>query len=191
MTTKGDQMRTSLFALVFSLFVVGTVFITPIRSYSQNINSAPEFGELKELSSAKRLYVYADDLDVRNLILIEIRKSSKFEIVGKIEDADFFIFYGTSFYRNGSTSFGGIFGHIMISATVEDVREAADYYVLRRGDRIAENVWRPRIIWGKKNVTVMHPNPFVKVKVPATELTKKFMKELEIASGSGHNSEKT
>jgi hypothetical protein len=146
--------------------------------FAQDINSAPEFGEVAELKNSKKVYIYADDLEMRKLILEELKKGSQLEVVGKIEEADFFIFYGTSFYSTGSTSFGGIFGNIIISSTATNTKEFADYYVIKKGDKIAEGKWRPRIIWGKQNKIVTRSNAFVKTKVPAKEETKKFLKEL-------------
>lgn len=168
-------MFRSFTSLIFLIFCFATFVFT------QDINSAPEFGEIAELKNAKKVYVYADDLEMRKLILEELKKSSQLNVVGKIEEADFFIFYGTSFYATGSTSFGGIFGNIIVSSNTTNTKEVADYYVIKKGDKIAEGKWRPRIIWGKQNKVVMRSNAFVKTKVPAKEETKKFLKELKDA----------
>ena len=165
-----------------SLIVIIFLLLCPSGfALAQDISSAPEFGEIAELKGAKKVYVYADDLEMRTLILEELEKNSQLETVGKIEEADFFIFYGTSFYTTGSTSFGGIFGNIAVSSSAANTTETADYYVIKKGDKIAEGKWRLRIIWGRQNKVVTRPNAFVKTKVPAKEETKKFLKELKDA----------
>jgi hypothetical protein len=129
-------------------------------------NSAPEYGTLTDVRNYHRVYVYSEDLDSRNLILQELRKDQQIEVVGKLEDAEFFIFYGRSFRDNGYTSFGGIFGSVLGTVTTKNTEETAQYYVLMRGDKLENGSYRPRILWGKQNLRVNRGNALVKTKLP-------------------------
>jgi hypothetical protein len=144
-------------------------------------NSAPEYGTLTDIKNHHRVYVYSEDLDSRNLILQELHKDQQLEVVGKLEDAEFFIFYGRSFFDTGYTSFGGIFGGVFGTVTTKNTAEIAEYYVVMRGDKLENGSYRPRILWGKQNLKVIRGNAFVKTKLPAQEVTRKFVKELQKA----------
>ncbi len=148
-------------------------------SFAQINSSAPEYGTLSDITSLRRVYVYSDDLGARDLILQELRKDPQLEVVGKLEEAEFFIFYGRSFFDTGYTSFGGIFGGVFGNMTTKNTAEIAEYYVLMRGDKLDGNSFRPRILWGKQNLRVVRSNAFVKTKLPAQEVTRKFVKELQ------------
>jgi hypothetical protein len=150
-------------------------------AFAQINNSAPEYGTLSDIKDMRRVYVYSDDLESRVIILEELGKGSQLQVVGKLEDAEFFIFYGRSFFETGYSSFGGIFSGVFGNVITKNTAEVAEYYVLMRGDKLEGSGYRPRILWGKQNLRVLRGNAFVKTKLPAKDVTKKFVKELQKA----------
>lgn len=159
------------------------ILIAATAALAQINNSAPEYGTLSDIKDMRRVYVYSDDLDSRGLILEELSKGSQFQVVGKLEDAEFFIFYGRSFFDTGYSSFGGIFGDVFGNVTTKNTAEVGEYYVFMREDKLGSGAYRPRIIWGKQNLRVVRGNAFIKTKLPAKDITKKFVKELQKARG--------
>jgi hypothetical protein len=157
------------------------IFIVATAAFAQINNFAPEYGTLSDIKDMRRVYVYSDDLESRGIILGELAKGSQLQVVGKLEDAEFFIFYGRSFFETGFTSFGGIFGGVFGNVTTKNTAEVGEYYVLMRGDKLEGGAYRPRILWGKQNLRVLRGNAFVKTKLPAKDVTKKFVKELQKA----------
>ena len=148
-------------------------------AFAQINKSAPEYGTLSDLKDMRRVYVYSDDLESRGIILEELAKGSQLQVVGKLQDAEFFIFYGRSFFDTGYSSFGGIFGGVFGNVTTKNTAEVGEYYVLMRGDKLEGGGYRPRILWGKQNLRVVRGNAFIRTKLPATDVTKKFVKELQ------------
>lgn len=124
---------------------------------AQISNSAPEYGTLTDIKNMHRVYVFSDDLESRDLILTEISKDTFLQVVGKVEDAEFFIFYGRSFFDTGYSHFGGIFGSVVGGVTSRNTAEVGEYYVLMRGDKLESGAFRPRILWGKQNLRGCRP----------------------------------
>ncbi|HST54109.1 MAG TPA: hypothetical protein VLJ61_19030 [Pyrinomonadaceae bacterium] len=149
--------------------------------HGQVNDKLPEYGTLSEVKDARKVYVHSEDLSSRELILKELANDKLLEVVGKPEDAEFFIFYGRSFIDNGYSSFGGVFGGVFGSVTTKSTSEFGEYYVIKRGDKLETGGNRPRILWGKQNLIVVHGNAFFKSKLPAKEVTREFVKELKKA----------
>jgi hypothetical protein len=170
-------MRKIVFGLILALAAASAAL-------AQINGSAPEYGTLSDIKDMRRVYVYSEDLASRDLILEELAKDSQLQVVGKLEEAEFFIFYGRSFLDTGYSSFGGIFGGVLGSVTTKNTAEVGEYYVLMRGDKLEGGGYRPRILWGKQNLRVVHGNAFIKSKLPAKDVTRKFVKEMEKASGA-------
>jgi hypothetical protein len=156
------------------------ILLAATATFAQINNSAPEYGSLSEIKNMRRVYVFSDDLESRGVIL-ELGKGSQLQVVGKLEDAEFFIFYGRSFFDTGYSSFGGIFGGVFGNVATKNTAEVGEYYVLMRGDKLENGAYRPRILWGKQNLRVIRGNAFIKTKLPAKDVTKKFVKELQKA----------
>ncbi len=159
------------------------ILMTATAALAQITNSAPEYGTLLDVKDMRRVYVYSDDLEARGLVLEELSKDPQLQVVGKLEDAEFFIFYGRSFFDTGYSSFGGIFGGVFGNVTTKNTAEVGEYYVLMRGDKLEGSAYRPRVLWGKQNLRVVRGNAFIKTKLPAKDVTKKFVKELQKARG--------
>ena len=159
------------------------ILVAATAGVAQINNSAPEYGTLSDIKDMSRVYVYSDDLESRDLILQELSKESKIQVVGKLEEAEFFIFYGRSFFDTGYSSFGGIFGGVFGNVTTKNTAEVGEYYVLMRGDKLEGGSYRPRILWGKQNLRVIRGNALIKTKLPAKDVTRKFVKELQKARG--------
>jgi hypothetical protein len=164
--------------LIYSLMMI---LMAATATLAQINNSAPEYGPISDIKNTRRVYVYSDDLESRGVILEELAKGSQLQVVGKLEDAEFFIFYGRSFFDTGYSSFGGIFGGVFGNVTTKNTAEVGEYYVLMRGDKLESGAYRPRILWGKQNLRVIRGNAFIKTKLPAKDVTKKFVKELQKA----------
>jgi hypothetical protein len=150
----------------------------------QQSSSVPEYGTLADIKHTRKVYVYSEDLKSRELILKELNKDSLLQVVGKPEEAEFFIFYGSSFFDTGYSSFGVFGGSIFGSVISRNTAEIGEYYVLMRGDKLENGVYRPRILWGKQNLHVARNSPasvFIKesARLPAAGVTKKFVKELQ------------
>lgn len=160
------------------IFGVLLILLATTTGGAQISNSAPEYGTLSDIRDMRRVYVYSDDLESRDLILRELSKETRLQVVGKLEEAEFFIFYGRSFFDTGYSSFGGIFGGVFGNVTTKNTAEVGEYYVLMRGDKLEGGSYRPRILWGKQNLRVIRGNAFVKSRLPAKDVTRKFVKEL-------------
>jgi hypothetical protein len=52
-----------------------------------------------------------------------------------------------------------------------------------RGDKLEGGSYRPRILWGKQNLSVIRGNAFIKTNLPAKYVNSKFVKELQKARG--------
>lgn len=159
------------------------MLMAAIAAFAQINNSAPEYGTLSDIKDMRRVYVHSEDLESRGLILEELSKGSQLEVVGKLEEAEYFIFYGRSFIDSGYSSFGGIFSGVFGNVTTKNTAEVGEYYVFMRGDKLESGAYRPRIIWGKQNLRVVRGNAFIKTKLPAKDVTKNFVRELQKARG--------
>ena len=159
--------RFGLFILFFSHTVTAQVG-----------NNVPEYGTVSDLKNATRVYVHSDDYEAREMILKELSKDGELKVVGKPEEAEFFIGYGRAFFDTGYTAFGGVFGSIGVSSVSKSTAEVGEFYVLMRGDKLENGSYRPRIIWAKQNLKVFRGNAFFKSKHPAPKITREFMKLL-------------
>lgn len=151
-----------------------------ILCYAQG-KTLPEYGSLSELAELKKVYVYADEYAVREMIVKELDKEARFEVVSKPEEADFYIGFGSSVFETGSVSFGGIFGGLGAVTTTRTAAEVGEFLVIRKGDRLPEGFYRPRILWAKQNIKVSRGNAFVKTKHPAGKIVREFLKDLKKA----------
>lgn len=100
---------------------------------------APEFGEVAELAAMNKVYVYCEDLKIRQKMVDELRKEPSLEIVGRIDDAEFMVSYtyrwvtwsrnrgifGTS---NKTTKFDGDVV-VTVAGTVNDKNQVAQRIV--------------------------------------------------------------
>jgi hypothetical protein len=177
--TKLILVRFPHIHLILCLFL-----LTPAAINAQQSSSVPEYGTLADIKEMRRVYVYSEDLKSRELIVKEISKDTLLQVVGKPEEAEFFIFYGSSFFDTGYSSFGVFGGSGFGTVTSRNTAEIGEYYVLMRGDKLENGSYRPRILWGKQNLHVARNSPaglFVKesVRLPAAGVTKNFVKELQ------------
>jgi hypothetical protein len=151
--------------------VISTFVIAATVFFAQSIQStAPEYGSLREVASAKRVYVHAPDYADRERIVKVLSKDRAFEVVGKPEEADFAILYST---EGAETGFAEFF-NVVIRTGIE----IGDFVVVKAGDKTAEGESpRPRILWAAKKKKA-GGSAFVKTKSPAEELAKQFLKEI-------------
>ena len=88
------------------------VFITVLSAQfkaqtEQFATPVVEYGDLSELSGKHRVFVHSENLESRGKIVKALAKSKhrRFEVVGRVADADFLLLYGTNLVRNNTTSF--------------------------------------------------------------------------------------
>jgi hypothetical protein len=128
---------------------------------------APEFGELSELTGAESVYVYADDLEDRKII---VNADSP-------ESADFVLFLVMSERRLNTTGTWFLGSYVVSS----DRRYTGAMMAVSRGAVINDRP-RPRIHWSTrkiKDVDGMFGISFNRH--PATNGTRQFLKELTAA----------
>ena len=117
----------------------------------------PEFGDISELASFNKVFVYCRDLKIRQAIADEIKKEPGLEIVGRLDDAKIVINYD---YESVTLSRDrGVFG----TSTKTD-KYNGEFTVSIAGSLDAENRVRERIVWsdGKDRPKGLGKNPYIK-----------------------------
>lgn len=85
------------------------LLVVPVEALAQvptpNTN-APEYGKLEEIKGKKRAYVMSLDTKAREIIVKELTKDKKFEVVESPEQAEFGVVFDGSEQRVGWNTFG-------------------------------------------------------------------------------------
>jgi hypothetical protein len=92
-----------------------------------------EYGELSELrTDQNRVFVHTENLESRGRILKELKKCPRLQIVGRMEDADFLLVYGSSLVRTSPDlldnsfaepgGFAAVYGDLIALTLVGDRR---------------------------------------------------------------------
>lgn len=167
--------------ILFTLILVLAISFTNMGQGTTRI----EYGSLNELSGKSKVFVYAANLDTRQRIITALnkKKGEKFTVVGKPEEAEFFILYGSQVFDSGEVSMATVIGGIGIGSSSRTFSEAGEYYVVIPGDRMPDGGIRPRVLWGKSGLRGEGNGVsfLAKPKSAVVETTKKFLKELEAA----------
>lgn len=88
---------------VVLLFILCLIFSAQVQAQTEQFASlAVEYGDLSELVGKNRVFVHTENLESRGKILKELAKSKypHFEVVGKIQDADYLLVYGSNLVRS-------------------------------------------------------------------------------------------
>ncbi len=88
------------------LILLATLLLAGAAAVAQE--PAMEFGDVSELAKLSKVYVYCEDLKIRQKLVNELKKEPALEVVGRVEDAEFMVSYTyryTTFSRDN-----GIFG---------------------------------------------------------------------------------
>jgi len=92
------------------LLILCAVFSAQVKAQTEQFASLNvEYGDLSELAGKNRVFVHTENLESRGKILKELAKSRfpRFEVVGKITEADFLLVYGSNLVRNSASSLDG------------------------------------------------------------------------------------
>jgi len=85
------------------------LLLTPVGVMAQvptpNLN-APEYGKIEELAGKKKAYVMSLDTKAREIIVKELTKDNRFEVVDSPEKAEFGVVFDVSEQRVGWNMFG-------------------------------------------------------------------------------------
>jgi hypothetical protein len=166
-------MRKNLFMIILITLLV----LTPSARGTSQI----EYGTLAELDHKSKVFVYAANLDMRQDIIKELdkKKGEKFQVVGKPEEAEIFIIYGSQVFDTGVVSMSTIIGGVGVGSASRTTSSVGEYYVLVPGDRLADGGIRPRVLWGKQGVVGPTLKDKLKGRSSAAQITRMFLKELE------------
>lgn len=152
--------------LLLILLLCSSVYCQPSTA-----QDAPEFGEISEIAGKNKVYVYSDDLKVRQRLVDKLKKASLFEIVGDTSEAEFAIYYSWS----GLTTWSAIGG-------ARTNAYKGDLMVYTRS-KSGEN--SNRIIWSTQasRKTTMSQNP-------ADKAIERFIKDFKAAQKAAAKSAK-
>lgn len=95
------------------LLVLCTVFSAQVKAQTEQFAAlAVEYGDLSEVAGKNRVFVHSENLEPRGKILKELAKSKypRFEVVGKIADADYLLVYGSNLVRNSPSALDSFIG---------------------------------------------------------------------------------
>jgi len=95
------------------LLICSAVFSAQVKAQIEQVPFlAVEYGDLSEVAGKNRVFVHCENLESRGKILKELAKSQypRFEVVGKIADADYLLIYGSNLVRNSPSSLDNFTG---------------------------------------------------------------------------------
>lgn len=164
--------------LLFSIFAVLVFTIGAQGQAIKPTSDASEFGDIKELARAHKVYVWANDLEARKIVVKELSKDSLLEIVDRLEDAEFALTYGLETERR-SVSF--LFGGIQ-----SNQRQTSDMMALRSASAAGRERDAVRIVWSTRKVRE-YSNGITFSRHPAINGTRSFLKALNEARSSAAN----
>jgi len=181
------MQRLTTLCLICS-FVLGqpSLLLAQTRNNLERASALPEFGTLVEIANAQSVYVYANDLEARNIIVKELSKTS-LRIADTPERADFLLLYGVesevtgrSYHSASSYSYGSAsyFGLGMINKD-----HIGDMAAVVRGQAV-DGKPRPRILWTTRKVR-SYSSGITLNRNPATNGTREFLKEWEKVQAHG------
>lgn len=165
-----------------SHYYILLVFISLLHSFNLKAGEVNniEYGRLSELVSKSRVYVYSLDFETREDIVKEVEKSGHFQVVGRPEEAQFFIHYGASLAEIGS-----YYTHSLFWSERHSIKEpVGEMYVYSYGDRMGKGR-RIRIYFGRSfDPTQQYAKaPIIGIPIalkhPAAQKAKAFMKKFK------------
>ncbi|MCP5468436.1 MAG: hypothetical protein H7A32_04120 [Deltaproteobacteria bacterium] len=141
-----------------------------------------EYGRVSELLNRPNVYVYSLDFETREDIVKEVEKTGDFRVVGRPEDAQFFIHYGTSLQEIGHYYTYNLFWRDRHSIK----KSVGEMYVYSHGDRVGKGR-RIRVYFGRsfdpKQQYTKAPIIGIPIalKHPAAQRARDFMKKVRKA----------
>lgn len=143
------------------------------RENSKLLNSVPEQGKLSDLLSVRTAFVSTDDLKARDIIIRELKKIKKFEVVDAIENADFIVQYDswTELVNVSATVIGN-------TATARENHQLVGLFTIKM--MVEKNeAGRLRLVYSARKSKY-----FVWEDNPAESTTKQFIKDLTKAAAA-------
>lgn len=162
------------------LLYLFVIFITCTSSpHAQAIkptSDASEFGDISEVANARKVYVWANDLEARKIIVQELAKNSSLIVVDRLEDAEFALTYGLERERRSWTFFGG--------GIQSNQRQSADMMALRAASLEGRDRDAVRIVWSTRKLRD-YSNGISFNRHPARNGAREFLKALGKAREGG------
>jgi hypothetical protein len=147
--------------------VILACFVMVSGQTSEATWDSPEFGDITELSGKSKVYVYCEDLKIRQVIVDELQKSPRLKIVGSVDESEMVVNFT---YKYVTTYTTGIF-----SSTKTDIH-SGDLIVSIAGHTDQNHRVHQRIVWSTQNErkTTFGKNPAQKGAQKFVEALKKL-----------------
>ena len=82
-----------------------------VRAQVEQISTlSVEFGDISELVGKRRVFVLTETLGSREKVLKELKKSPYVEVVGRKEEADFYLIFGANLAQDGTSRLNNLVG---------------------------------------------------------------------------------
>ncbi|MCM3902252.1 MAG: hypothetical protein ND866_11145 [Pyrinomonadaceae bacterium] len=134
------------------------------------ILASAQYGTLSEILPLRKVFVVATNLDSRDIILRELQALPKLIVVGRKEDAEFFVIFGLTDQATGADVVG--------NTTPSNQTYLGEMLVV--SPRIGINGEPvPRILWRTKKTQNFDATGLTFNRPPAVNATREFVKELK------------
>lgn len=127
-----------------------------------NLN-APEYGKLEEIKDKRKAYVMSLDGKAREIIVKELTKNKRFEVVESPELAEFGVLFDVSEQRAGWNTFGFIGQFVVFVKPLEDPNPEKP---------------RVRVLWTTQKVKA-YSSGLSFNRHPATNASREFVKQMK------------
>jgi len=144
--------------LILLLIPVGVVAQVP----TPNLN-APEYGKLEEIKGKRKVYVMSLDTKARKIIVKELTKDKRFEVVESPEQAEFGIIFDGSEQRVGWNTFGFTGQFVVFVKPLENPDPEKP---------------RVRVVWTTQKIKA-YSGGLSFNRHPATNATREFVKQMK------------
>jgi hypothetical protein len=138
------------------------------KEFAEAVDSVPEQGSLADLINATKVYVFANDLKARDIIIKELKKKKFFEVVDKLEDSDFVIKYES--WKDTVNVVTGGYGNV---GTVRENKETIGSFTVMMPSLNPKSN-RLRLVYSTRKTEY-----YIWEKNPAESTTKQFLKDFE------------
>lgn len=142
------------------------LILIPVGIFAQvptpNLN-APEYGKLEEIKGKKKVYVMSLDTKAREIIVKELTKDNRFEVVESPEQAEFGVVFDVSEQRVGWNMFGFTGQFVAFTKPLENPDPTKP---------------RVRVLWTTQKIKA-YSGGISFNRHPATNATREFIKQMK------------
>ncbi len=133
---------------------------------------SPEFGDISELRGKSKVYVYCEDFKIRQVIVDELKKYPRLQIVSSTDEAEFLVNFTYKYLTTYSTG---------IISSVKTNIHSGEFIVSIAGRVDKDNKVHQRIVWSSQNErkTTFGKNPAQKGAQKFIEAFKKVPDDIE------------